>query len=124
MLADGLGDLLAHCVDRVQRGHRLLEDDRDLLAADLPHLLGAERHEVAALPHDAAFDDAAGRHLDQLQHGHRGDGLAAAGFADDAQRLAPVDGEVHAVDRAHHAVVGPEVRFQSADLEQWLTHGI
>ena len=43
-------------------------------------------------------------------------------LADDAQRLAAVDGEVHAVDRANHAVVGPEVGLQSADLEQPLSH--
>ena len=36
--ADGLGDLLAAREDRVERGHRLLEDHRDLFAADLAHL--------------------------------------------------------------------------------------
>ena len=40
-----LDDLLAARVDRIQRGHRLLEDHRDLLAADRAHLLrsSAER---------------------------------------------------------------------------------
>ena len=103
---DGLGDLVADGIDRVQRGHRLLEDDGDLLAADLSHLVRAERDEVAALPHDLAVDNLARRHLDQLQHRHRGDGLAAAGLADHAQRLAAVDGEVDAIDRPHHAVIG------------------
>ena len=36
---DHLGDLVAHRVDRVERGHRLLEDDGDLAGADLVHLV-------------------------------------------------------------------------------------
>ena len=39
--AQRLGDLLADRVDRVERGHRLLEDHRDLLAADAAHLVVA-----------------------------------------------------------------------------------
>src|SRR5205807_10362698 len=63
-------------------------------------------------------DDLAGRRCHQLQHGERGDGLAAAGFADDAERLAAIEGQVDAIDRMHHAVIGGEMRLQSADLEQ------
>ena len=37
---DRLDDLVADGEDRVERGHRLLEDHRDLVAADLPHLGG------------------------------------------------------------------------------------
>src|SRR5207245_2442610 len=55
---------------------------------------------------------------DQLQDRHRGHGLAAAGFADDAECLAPVDGNVDAVDGLQDAVVGGEVGFQALDLEQ------
>ena len=42
-MPDGLGDLLADRVHRVQRRHRLLEDHRDLVAADALHLAVAER---------------------------------------------------------------------------------
>jgi len=118
MRAERLGDLLAHRVDGVERGHRLLEDDGDLLAADEAHRSGVERHEIAALPENPPGDDAAGRHRDQLQHGMGGDGLAAAGFADDAHRLAPPDADVDAVDRPHHAVIGAEMRLKSDDVEQ------
>ena len=38
MQLDRLADLVADRVERRQRGHRLLEDDRDLAAADLAHL--------------------------------------------------------------------------------------
>ena len=40
---DRLGDLLADREDRVERGHRLLEDHRDVVAADLRHLVLVER---------------------------------------------------------------------------------
>ena len=47
---DHLGDLVTHRVDRVERGHRLLEDDGDLAGADLVHLVRPERDQVATLP--------------------------------------------------------------------------
>ena len=37
--ADHLGDLVADAIDGVQRAHRVLEDHRDLLAADVPQLI-------------------------------------------------------------------------------------
>ena len=58
----------------------------------------------------------AARH--QAQDRQRGDALAAARLADDAQRLAGVHRERHAVDRAHHAVAGVEGGLQVLDLEQ------
>src|SRR5205085_11986563 len=50
------------------------------------------------------------------------DALAAAGLADDAERLARPDGERHAVDRARDAVDREEMRAQVADAEQFVGH--
>ncbi|MEH2610733.1 hypothetical protein V1293_003022 [Bradyrhizobium sp. AZCC 1693] len=99
MAAQALGDLLADRQYRVERGHRLLEDEADLLGPDVIKFAARERHEIAALEQDLAFDDAARRHCDQLQDRHRRDGLAAAGFPDHAERLALVERDVDAVDR-------------------------
>ena len=99
MAAQAFGDLLADRQHRVERGHRLLEDEADLLGPDVVQFVARERHEIAALEQDLAFDDAARRHRDQLQDRHRRDGLAAAGFADHAERLALVEHDVDAVDR-------------------------
>ena len=52
MDADRLGDLAADRHRRVQRGHRVLEDHPDLVAADLADLLVADRTEVAAVQSD------------------------------------------------------------------------
>ena len=52
--AQRLLDLAADREDRVERGHRLLEDEPDLGAADLLHLALAERHQVASVETDRA----------------------------------------------------------------------
>ena len=49
------------------------------------------------------------RRIDRLSHA-----LAAAGLADEAHDLAPIDVEVDAVDRPHHAVTGVERGPQAA----------
>ena len=79
---------------------------------------GRQRNEIAALPQDLSAGDAPGRHRDQLEDRQRGDGLAAAGFADDADRLAAADGEIDAIHRLHDAVVGGKMGLESPDIEQ------
>ena len=46
MKPDGLADLAADGEDRVERGHRLLEDHRDLRAANMAHLGFAELQQI------------------------------------------------------------------------------
>ena len=46
--ADRLDELLADLVERVQRGQRVLEDHRDVVAPDRAQLVFGQRHEVAA----------------------------------------------------------------------------
>ena len=48
-----LGDLVAAGEDRVERRHRLLEDHRDLVAADVAHLLSRDLEQVPAAQHHA-----------------------------------------------------------------------
>ena len=118
MQRDHLADLVADGVDGIERGHRLLEHDGDFPGANPVHLVRRQRNEVAALPQDLSAGDASGRHRDQLQDRQRRDGLAAAGLADDAHRLAAADGEIDAIHRLHDAVVGGEMRLESPDIEQ------
>ena len=112
-----LGDLAADGQHRVERGHRLLEDHRDLVAADPAHLGPAQPEQVAALEADRAAREAAGRDRDQAQDRERGDALAAAALADHAQGLAAPQLERDAVDRLDHAVAGQEVGPEILDLE-------
>ena len=105
--ADGLDDLVADPVQRVEAGQRILEDHADPLAADLAHLLRRQIVDPHARQIDLAAGDAAGR-IDQPDHREAGDGFAGAGFADHAQHLALGDVERHAVDRAQRAAAGDE----------------
>src|SRR5262249_48901620 len=120
--AEGFGDLLAAGEDGVQRRHRLLEDHRDLFAPDLPHLARRHVHEVLAVVEDLALHDLAGRLRDQLHHRQRGPGLAAAGLAHHAERLALVDVEIDAVHRADGPFVREEVGLEVLDFEKTLGH--
>ena len=82
-----LGDLRADAVHRVQARERVLEDHRDVLAADVPQLVGRQRQQVAAHELDLAAD----RRALPVQQAHDRevrDALARAGLADHAQRLA------------------------------------
>ena len=117
--AHHLGDLLADRVDRVERGHRLLEDDARSPCCGCGCIASrAERHEVAALPQDLPATILPG-------------GIAISFSTDIAVTVLPqpdspttpsvsprLDRQIDAVDRAHHAVIGREMRLEPADFEQ------
>ena len=76
---DLLGDLVADAEHRVQARQRLLEDHRDVVAADLPHLVDRHRQDLAAVEPDlAAGDDLGRRDVEQAHDRQRGDALAAS----------------------------------------------
>ena len=106
-----LGDLLADGHHRIERGHRLLEDHRDLRCRGCAHL-GLARAPAGSRPSKRMPPPTMrpGRRRTRPHDRERGDALAAAGFADDAERLAARERQANAVDRAHHAVAGEEVR--------------
>ena len=87
---EDLFDLHAGPLDRIERRGRLLEDHRDLLAAQRPHLVLLHGGEVPAVEEDLAGDDLAGVG-DQSHDRQGGDRLAAARLADDPEHLAPID---------------------------------
>ena len=80
---DRLGDLEADREHRVQRGHRLLEDHRDVVAADRAHLLRRLLDDVDDLAFRLAEQDLAARDatagvVGQAHQPHRGHRLAGA----------------------------------------------
>ena len=93
------GDLLADAHHRVERGHRLLEDHRDLAAPNLAEPAGGGRREIGALEQDLPAHEArgTGQQPDQRAERHR---LARARLSDHAERLAAADRERRAVDCA------------------------
>ena len=114
---DGLDELMPDGIGGVQRGHRILEDDRDLVAAHIAHDLLARADELLAVELDGAGDNLT-RGCEDLHDGVGGNGLAGAGLAHDAEDLAPVEEEGDAVDGLDLAGVGEERRMEVGDFEQ------
>ena len=73
--------------------------------------------DVVALEHDFARDDLAGRAGDQAHDRQAGHALAAAGFADDAERLTRHHVEGNIVDGLHHAILGHELGLEILDFQ-------
>ena len=109
--ADGLGDLRSDGHYRVQGGHRLLEDHGDIAAAAAAHRVGSEFEQVFAEEADASGDPRAGR--EQAQDGERGGGFAGAGFADQAESFAGLEGEGDSA----YGLVAAEADGEGVDLE-------
>ena len=80
-----------------ERRHRLLEDERNLGAADLLHLPLLQREEIASLEHDPAARDPA-RPLHEPENGERRHRFSAPRLADQAQGLARVHVEADVND--------------------------
>ena len=104
--------------DRIERRHRVLEHHGDAVAAHLAQLLGGHRRRrrgpgTGSAPPTMRAGSSSSRISDK-----RGDALARAGFADDAERLAGGDREADAIDGAHDAFIGEELRAQVAHLEE------
>ena len=89
---------------RVQRPVRILEDHLHL-APERAHLPGLELADVLAVE-----DDLAGGQVEQPGDAAGQGRLAAAGLADQAERLAPADLEADPVDRVHELPAAPEER--------------
>src|SRR5580693_190982 len=112
-----LADLATDGQYRIEARHRLLEDHRNVVAADGAHLALGELQQVLALEANGAGDLARGLG-DQPHQRHRGDRFATAGFTDDGQRLAFVDIEGNAVDGAVDTLTRAEMGLQIPDFEQ------
>src|SRR4051794_20377615 len=104
-------------MDRIQRGHGVLEDHRDVVAADLPQPAGTRRQQVLAVEEGLPARD---RVLLCVEAHDReaGDALAGAGLADDSERLALFDAEADPVDSLDDPVVRLKVRLQIVDFEE------
>ena len=116
--AQRLADLAADGEHRVEARHRLLEDHADVVAADGAHRAIVERQEVAALEAGLRRRSCPAAPGSRRRIDMRGDRLAAAALADDRERLALLDIERDAVDRAVDAVRRAEMGLQVVDLEQ------
>ena len=92
-----LGHLFADAHDGIETGERILKDHGDLVAADLVEPLFLDLHQILPVVDDlAALLDGVGR--EDAEDGARRDRLARPRFADDGERLSPVQVETDISD--------------------------
>jgi len=125
--ATGLAQLPAHRQHRIERRHRLLKNHPDRAAPDLPHLVFAEREEIAAVElHVSTLHPGLGlrQQPHQRQRRHR---LAGARFPGDAQRLAAAKREAQLIDDDIAAAGRGDTDGEIADREKrrtWRGRGL
>ena len=103
--------LIADRKDRIQRCHRVLEDDAALVAAEGLHLTLTVLEKVLALVENFPFHDTACLRQN-LHDGISRHGFSGAGLADHPEHLSLVEVKGNAVDRLDLAVVGEEGRVK------------
>ena len=124
-----LDELFADPQVGIERGHRILENHGDALAADRSGFRRRAVQEVHAVKHRGAAYNATRGLRNEAHDGVASNGLTGAGFADDAERLASFDAEADAIDGAVDAVSGVEVGAKIVDgeeghaLDEWLELG-
>ena len=118
---DGLDQLIANPVERIEARQRILENHPDPFAPDAAHFFRRQIVDPQAGEIDLAARDAAGP-VDQADDGEPCHGFSGAGFADHAQHLAFGDIEGNAVDRMQHLMAGGEFDPQVTHGENWLAH--
>ena len=118
---DRFDDLVAHPVHRMETRERVLEDHRELLAADGANRVVVELEKVLALEEDLPRDISR-LPVRQAHRRERGDALPGAGLAHNPERLTPVHGEREAVDGLDDPVRGREMDAEVLDLQQDFGH--
>ena len=121
--AKTLAHLLTDLIDRVKGGHRILEDHRDIVTANVLHLFLSHFEDRTTAIANVATLNLSRRHRDKAHDGHGGHRLTGAGLADDAQGLATIERVGHTVDGANDAILGVEIHLKVIDLEQMLALG-
>src|SRR5690606_23549696 len=97
--AQDLADLLLDRVERVERGHRLLEDHGDVVAANPAEICLVPVEQVFSLEQDLPGWMTCGGIGKQLEDRKRGNRLARSGLTDQRNRLSLADLERDAIDR-------------------------
>ena len=117
MQTQRFGNLLANREDRIQRGHRILKDHRDVVTTHGAHLGIRKLQQIAVFEKNLAGDDLS-RRRNQTHDRKRRDRLAATAFAHQPQQLAAIEIETDAIDRAHQSRARREMGLQIVDFEQ------
>jgi hypothetical protein len=119
---EGLPDLPADGVDRIEVAERILEDHRNVATVDLASLRQRHRQQVHAVEQDLARGNATRRHIDQVHDCRRRHRLARSTFAEDSQRLAATEVVGHVADGLDDTDRRVELDGEVSDFEQMVSH--
>src|SRR6266403_4750272 len=111
-------------MQRIERGHRLLEDDRNIVAANAANFVFRQLQQFAPLELNAARGMRCGRVWQKLQDRQRADGFSRARLADQRHALAALDLEGDMIDRNRSAARLVKRHREIADVEQRLVDGV
>ena len=118
--SDRLDDLRTDREHRVQRGHRVLEDHRDVVPTHSPHVAIGERQQVSSLEGGPARDT--GRLGVEAHEGECAHRLARARLADDREHLSGMEFEAHVADGLDDARLRREADVETFDDEDRISH--
>ena len=111
-------DLIADAEDRIQRRARVLKNIADHAAANLPQLGLVHLQHVAAVQENLAAHVTRRRRRHEPRDGERGHAFAATALAHEADGLARINGEGHAVHGAQRLILRAELQLEVFDFEQ------
>jgi hypothetical protein len=113
VLLQRLDQLGANGQHRIERSHRILEHDRERPAAKFAQAFGVKSHQILPVKHHAAGKSGFPRQ--QLQDRARQHGLAAAGFADNAEGSTGTDPQIDLIHGAKIAARRRQIDRQALD---------
>ena len=99
---------------RIQGRHRLLKNHRNVVPADIGHLLLGQAQQITSVELNFALHNLAARLGNQPHDGQGSHALATTRFTHDADNLTRIDINVNPVDGANLVVLADEVRLQVA----------
>ncbi|EEC12647.1 hypothetical protein IscW_ISCW009209 [Ixodes scapularis] len=105
---------MAHGIERVQRGQRVLENRANLAATNLAHLVLVQIVDALAFQQDLTAADATGG-IEQTNNGGTRQGFAGTGLPHHSQHFTGGDGKGHMIQGLEHTTPGREFDTQVLD---------
>mmetsp|Transcript_260 Transcript_260/g.402 ORF Transcript_260/g.402 Transcript_260/m.402 type:complete len:233 (+) Transcript_260:238-936(+) len=117
VLAQRLHQLETDVEHRVEGGHRILEHHPDPGAANGAQLVFTDLHQVAVAEQNLALADLGGRHRQQADERHHGDGFARTGLPHNTEQLPGFQPETDVIDGMDFAPAGAEHCLQITNVQ-------
>src|SRR6185436_15802716 len=122
MNLDRLGNLSANGQYRIERSHRVLENDADLRPTNFLELRLTHFEQILPVEQGRSRDNLAGWGWHQAQDRKHCDAFSTTAFADQPKGLAVRDAERHAIDRVDRPLRSDELGFQPMYFQQYIFH--